>query len=80
MTQLAQQILTEVQDLPPDNQREILDFVRKLKIKGFYKKKTGKNPSRFAGMWADLNEKEIAELEFLYQNRDKYLQMRKFDG
>ncbi|MFQ5630342.1 MAG: DUF2281 domain-containing protein [bacterium] len=80
MTQVTQQIITEIQDLPPDNQKEILDFVREIKMKIPFGKRNGKDIKRFAGMWSDLSENEITELESLYRNRDKYLQVREFDG
>ena len=59
---IEQQVLEKLRDLPPDKQKEVLDFV------DFLKEKNGgvKKPLRsLRGLWADLNihitEEDIAQ-------------------
>src|SRR5208282_2706396 len=59
---IEQQVIEKLRDLPPEKQKEVLDFV------DFLKEKNGgpKKPRRsLRGLWADLNinitEEEIAE-------------------
>lgn len=58
---LEQQLLENLRDLPPEKQKEVLDFVDHLK-----KENGAKKPRRsLLGLWADLNfhitEEDIAE-------------------
>jgi hypothetical protein len=58
---IEQQVLEKLRNLPPEKQKEVLDFVDFLKEKGGLKK-----PRRsLLGLWADLNvhitEEDIAE-------------------
>ena len=58
---IEQQVLEKLRDLPPEKQKEVLDFVDFLKEKNSTKK-----PRRsLLGLWADLNihitEEDIAE-------------------
>jgi len=58
---IEQQVLEKLRDLPPEKQKEVLDFVDSLKEKHGPKK-----PRRsLLGLWADLNihitEEDIAE-------------------
>jgi len=58
---IEQQVLEKLRDLPPDKQKEVLDFVDFLKEKNSRKK-----PRRsLLGLWADLNthitEEDIAQ-------------------
>jgi uncharacterized protein DUF2281 len=58
---IEQQLLEKLRDLPPDKQKEVLDFVESLK-----KSNGSKKPRRsLRGLWADLNiqitEGDIAE-------------------
>jgi hypothetical protein len=58
---IEQQVLERLRDLPPDKQKEVLDFVDFLK-----KKNDPKKPRRsLLGLWADLNtnitEEDIAQ-------------------
>lgn len=58
---LEQQVLEKLRDLPPEKQKEVLDFVASLK------EKNGSTKLRrsLRGLWKDLNiditEKDIAE-------------------
>jgi len=58
---IEEQVLEKLRDLPPEKQKEVLDFV------DFLKEKSGeKKPRRsLLGLWADLNfhvtEEDIAE-------------------
>ncbi len=59
---IEQQVVEKLRDLPPEKQKEVLDFV------DFLKEKNGgpKKPRRsLRGLWADLNihitEEDIAE-------------------
>jgi mRNA-degrading endonuclease RelE of RelBE toxin-antitoxin system len=58
---IEQQVLEKLRDLPPDKQKEVLDFV------DFLKEKTSPEKPRrsLRGLWADLNinitEEEIAQ-------------------
>jgi hypothetical protein len=58
---IEQQVLEKLRDLPPEKQKEVLDFVDSLKAKN------GPNTPRrsLLGLWADLNihitEEDIAE-------------------
>jgi len=58
---IEEQVLEKLRDLPPEKQKEVLDFV------DFLKEKNGpKKPRRsLLGLWADLNihitEEDIAE-------------------
>jgi hypothetical protein len=58
---IEQQVLEKLRGLPPEKQREVLDFVESLK-----EKNRTKTPRRsLLGLWADLNmnitEEDIAE-------------------
>lgn len=58
---IEQQVLEKLRELPPEKQKEVLDFVAFLKEKNATKK-----PLRsLLGLWADLNfhvtEEDIAE-------------------
>jgi hypothetical protein len=58
---IEEQVLEKLRDLPPERQKEVLQFVESLKEKGESKK-----PRRsLLGLWADLNvhvtEEDIAE-------------------
>jgi len=58
---IEQQVLEQLRDLPPDKQKEVLDFVDFLQEKNSRKK-----PRRsLLGLWADLNthvtEEDIAQ-------------------
>jgi hypothetical protein len=58
---IEQQVLEKLRDLPPDKQKEVLDFVDQLK-----EGKAPKKPLKsLLGLWADLNfhvtEEDIAE-------------------
>ena len=58
---IEQQVLEKLRDLPPDKQKEVLDFVDFLK-----EKNSPKKPRRsLLGLWADLNtritEEDIAQ-------------------
>ncbi len=58
---IEQQVLEKLRDLPPEKQKEVLDFVELLKEKAGPKK-----PLRsLLGLWADLNihitEEDIAQ-------------------
>lgn len=58
---IEEQVLEKLRDLPPEKQKEVLDFVDALK------EKNGSNKPRrsLLGLWADLNvhitEEDIAE-------------------
>jgi mRNA-degrading endonuclease RelE of RelBE toxin-antitoxin system len=58
---IEQQVLEKLQDLPPEKQKEVLDFV------DFLKEKTSPEKPRrsLRGLWADLNinitEEDIAQ-------------------
>jgi Protein of unknown function (DUF2281) len=55
---IEQQVLEKLRDLPPEKQKEVLDFV------DFLKKKNGgpKKPLRsLLGLWSDLNVHITAE-------------------
>jgi hypothetical protein len=58
---IEEQVLEKLRDLPPEKQKEVLDFV------GLLKEKNGPRLPRrsLLGLWADLNihltEKDIAE-------------------
>lgn len=58
---IEQQVLEKLRDLPPDKQKEVLDFVDFLKER---KETTGPRRS-LLGLWKDLNihitEEDIAE-------------------
>ena len=48
---IEEQVLEKLRDLPPEKQKEVLDFVESLKDKDGLKK-----PRRsLLGLWADLN-------------------------
>ena len=48
---IEEQVLEKLRRLPPERQKEVLDFVNRLKDKG-----PGSRPRRrLAGLWADLN-------------------------
>jgi hypothetical protein len=58
---IEEQVLEKLRDLPPEKQKEVLDFVDSLREKGEPKK-----PLRsLLGLWADLDihitEEDIAE-------------------
>lgn len=58
---IEQQVVEKLRDLPPEKQKEVLDFVDFLK-----EKNSPKKPRRsLLGLWADLNihitEEDIAE-------------------
>lgn len=58
---IEEQVLEKLRDLPPEKQKEVLDFVDSLKDRDGSKK-----PCRsLRGLWADLNihitEEDIAE-------------------
>ena len=58
---IEQQVLEKLRDLPPEKQKEVLDFVDSLKAQN-----APKAPLRsLRGLWADLNihitEEDIAE-------------------
>jgi len=58
---IEQQVLEKLRDLPPEKQKEVLDFVDSLQ-----EKNGPKRPRRsLRGLWADLNiyikEEDIAE-------------------
>jgi hypothetical protein len=58
---IEQQVLEKLRDLPPEKQKEVLEFVDSLK-----KENEPKTPRRsLHGLWADLNihitEEDIAE-------------------
>jgi hypothetical protein len=58
---IEEQVLEKLRGLPPEKQREVLDFVESLK-----EKNGTKTPRRsLLGLWADLNiditEEDIAE-------------------
>ena len=58
---IEQQVLERLRDLPPEKQKEVLDFVDFLK-----EKNSPKKPRRsLLGLWADLNthitEEDIAQ-------------------
>ena len=58
---IEQQVLEKLRDLPPEKQKEVLEFVDSLK-----EKKGSAKPRRsLLGLWADLNihitEEDIAE-------------------
>jgi len=58
---IEEQVLEKLRDLPPEKQKEVLEFVDSLKGKDVSKK-----PRRsLCGLWADLNihitEEDIAE-------------------
>jgi len=58
---IEEQVLEKLRDLPPEKQKEVLDFV------DFLKKKNGAKKARrsLLGLWADLNfhvtEEDITE-------------------
>jgi hypothetical protein len=57
---IEQQVVEKLRDLPPEKQKEVLDFV------DFLKEKNAKKPLRsLRGLWADLNihitEEDIAQ-------------------
>ena len=58
---IEQQVLEKLRDLPPEKQKEVLDFV------DFLKEKSGPKKPRHSllGLWADLNthitEEDIAQ-------------------
>lgn len=59
---IEEQVLVKLRDLPPEKQKEVLDFVASLK-----EKNGGKKPLRsLLGLWADMNfhvtEEDIAEV------------------
>jgi hypothetical protein len=58
---IEQQVLEKLRDLPPEKQKEVLDFVDFLKEKS----NTKKQRRSLLGLWADLNfhvtEEDIAE-------------------
>jgi hypothetical protein len=59
---IEQQVLETLRDLPPEKQKEVLDFVEFLKAKNAGQKKPRRS---LLGLWADLNihitEEDIAE-------------------
>ncbi len=59
---IEEQVLEKLRDLPPEKQKQVLDFVDRLKEKNSTKK-----PRRsLLGLWADMNfhvsEQDIAEV------------------
>ena len=58
---IEEQVLEKLRDLPPEKQKEVLDFVEFLKEKNG----VGKPRRSLRGLWADLNfhitEEDIAE-------------------
>ena len=59
---IEEQVLVKLRDLPPEKQKEVLDFVASLK-----EKNGGKKPLRsLLGLWAAMNfhvtEEDIAEV------------------
>ncbi len=58
---IEEQVLEKLRDLPPEKQKEVLDFVDFLKEKNGQKKPL----KSLLGLWADLNihitEEDIAE-------------------
>ena len=58
---IEQQVLEKLRDLPPEKQKEVLDFVDSLKERNGAKKRL----RSLLGLWADLNfhvtEEDIAE-------------------
>ncbi len=58
---IEEQLLQKLRDLPPDKQKEVLDFVEFLKEKNG----TAKTRRSLRGLWKDLNiqitEEDIAE-------------------
>ena len=58
---IEQQVLEKLRDLPPEKQKEVLEFVDSLKEK----KRSAKPRRSLLGLWADLNihitEEDIAE-------------------
>ncbi len=58
---IEQQVLEKLRDLPPEKQKEVLDFVDFLKEKN----STKKERRSLLGLWADLDfhvtEEDIAE-------------------
>jgi len=59
---IEEQVVEKLRDLPPEKQKEVLDFVDFLKEKNGGAKKPRR---RLRGLWADLNihitEEDIAE-------------------
>jgi hypothetical protein len=59
---IEEQVLQRLRDLPPEKQKEVLDFVELLKEKNGGPKKPLRS---LRGLWADLNmhitEEDIAE-------------------
>ena len=59
---IEQQVLEKLRDLPPEKQKEVLDFVDYLKEKN----STNKPRHSLLGLWTDLNfhvtEEDIAEV------------------
>jgi len=58
---IEQQVLEKLRDLPPEKQKEVLNFVAQLK-----EQSTSREPRRsLLGLWADLNtnitKEDIAE-------------------
>jgi hypothetical protein len=58
---IAEQVLSKLRDLPPEKQKEVLEYVDSIKIET-----KGKNPlPSLRGLWKDLNiditEEDIAE-------------------
>jgi hypothetical protein len=59
---IEQQVVEKLRDLPPEKQKEVLDFVDSLREKNGDEKKPLRS---LLGLWADLNihitEEDIAE-------------------
>ena len=58
---IAEQVVEKLRDLPPEKQKEVLDFTEALRGKNA----TGKPRRSLRGLWKDLNveitEEDIAE-------------------
>ena len=73
---IEQQVLEKLRDLPPEKQKEVLDFVDSLK------EKDGPKKSRrsLLGLWADLNihitDEDIAEARReMWGNFPRYIKL-----
>jgi hypothetical protein len=73
---IEQQVLEKLRDLPPEKQKEVLDFVDSLK------EKDGPKKSRrsLLGLWADLNmhitDEDIAEARReMWGNFPRYMKL-----
>jgi hypothetical protein len=58
---IEEQVLEKLRELPPEKQREVLDFVDRLKTENGEKKPLPSLRGLWAGMNIDITDEDIAE-------------------